>query len=287
MLVGARRARALAPRFRALSRALSSPAALVEVSYEGRVAVVTLNDPARLNALTEALGDALGAALRGLDGARAGAVVVAGAGGSFSAGGDLAFLRARAAAEPTANVATMRAFYARFLGPLRGCALPVVAAVEGAAVGAGAALATACDARVVARGARVGFTFAHLGIHCGMGSSYFLPRAVGPEAAARLLLTGDIASGEEMAALGWGALPPSDAPGAARAAAVALAARMAAGAPRAVRGMARTLRVAADAGLSAALEREALEQALCYAGADFREGVEAVAAKRRGVWTQF
>jgi hypothetical protein len=151
------------------------------------------------------MGDAFGAALLALDYRATGAVVLTGAGRAFSAGGDLAFLRARAQEAPLANAARMRAFYARFLRPLRACRVPVVAAVHGAAIGAGAALATAADVRCVAAGARVGFSFPQLGIHAGMGSTHFLPRAVGPGAAARLLLTGDAVGDPVGVALGVGA----------------------------------------------------------------------------------
>jgi enoyl-CoA hydratase len=270
-----------APR-RALSAAASQ---LVRIEIVDRVAIFTLNDPAKLNALTEPLGDAFGAAFASIDARAVGAVVLVGAGRAFSAGGDLDFLRARAAATRAANVATMRSFYARFLGPLRACEVPVVAAVHGAAVGAGACLATAADARVVSADARVGFTFAALGIHCGMGGSYFLPRVVGPGVAATMLLGGALESGAEMARVGWGAPAPDAA--STRAAAIALAARMAAGAPRAVRAMTRTLRDAGDAGLDAALAREAEAQADAYAGPDFARGVEAVATKTAAAWTQY
>jgi enoyl-CoA hydratase/carnithine racemase len=265
--------RVLASSYRRYSAASVEP--LVTVSYPSafpRVAVLCLNDGARLNALTEDMGDSFGAALSALDYRATGAVVLTGAGRAFSAGGDLAFLRARAAAAPLANASRMRDFYARFLRPLRACRVPVVAAVHGAAIGAGAALATAADVRCVAAGARVGFSFAQLGIHAGMGSTHFLPRAVGPGAAARLLLTGETVGADEAAALGWALRGGADD-------ALRLAAAMARGAPAAVRGMTRTLRAAADAGLQAALDREAHEQAACYATEDFRLGLHAVAAK--------
>jgi enoyl-CoA hydratase len=250
-----------------------------------RVAIITLNNPSKLNALTEAIGDELGAAFRALDPARVSAVVLTGAGAAFSAGGDLDFLRARAKAEPRANVATMVAFYKRFLLPLRRSPLPIVAAVNGAAVGAGACLASAADARVVAADARVGWTFTSgVAIHPGMGATHYLPQLVGPSAAAGLLLGGALVSGSRAAALGWG----EEAAGADACVerAVALAAQWAAAAPVAVRATAATLRAAADAGLEAALQREAEAQAACYAGPDFLEGVESVATKRKPVWTQ-
>ena len=272
--------------------AAASPLVTTELLASRRVCVVTLNDPARLNALTEPMGDAFARALAGLDLASVGAVVLRGAGDkAFSAGGDLEFLRARGAAPRAENVRTMLAFYARFLGPLRGCRVPVVAAVAGAAVGAGACLATAADCRVVASSARIGFTFPALGIHAGMGGTHFLPRVVGPGHAAHLLLSGEIVSGAAAARMGWaqgGEALGGDA-SAVVAAAVELAAKMAAGAPAAVRAMTRTLRAEGNHGLEEALEREAHAQARNYEGEDFRRGLEAVASKAMAPtqWTQW
>ena len=273
----------------AARRLFSTSSRLVTTTtLPSKVALITLNAPSKLNALTEAMGDELGAAFSALNPREVSAVVLTGAGGAFSAGGDLDFLRARARAAPAANVATMVAFYKRFLLPLRNCPLPIVCAVNGAAVGAGACLASAADARVVAADARVGWTFTSgVAIHPGMGATHYLPQLVGPAAAAALLLGGQLVTGARAVALGWG----EEAPAAGGAAAcvdraVAIAALWAAAAPVAVRATTATLRAAADVGLDAALQREAEAQALCYQGADFVEGVESVAAKRRAVWTQ-
>ena len=271
----------------ASARAAGSAAAVL-TTYDPalRVAVLTLSWPGRLNALTVALGEAFGAAFAALP-RGACAVVLTGGGGAFSAGGDLAFLRARAAAPPLENIATMRRFYAAYLSPLRGCALPVVAAVAGAAVGAGACLAGAADVRIAAARARIGYTFTSgVAIHPGMGATHYLPRAVGPAAAAELLAGGALVSGARARELGWAQhLVEEDE--AALPAAVQLAAGMARNAPLATRAALRTLRAAADAGLDAALKREAEAQALCYAGADCLEGLAAMAEKRAPVWTQY
>lgn len=269
-----------------MRRLFSTAPRLVTTHMMKTVAVVTLNCPSKLNALSESLGAALGAAFASLDPRLVHAVVLTGAGAAFSAGGDFDFLRARAKAPPAANVATMVSFYKRFLLPLRRCPLPVVAAVNGAAVGAGACLASAADARVVVADAKVGWTFTSVvAIHPGMGATFYLPKLVGPSAAAALLLGGQLVTGARAAALGWGE-EAVDA-GACMERAVALAAQWAAAAPVAVRATATTLRAAADVGLDAALQREAEAQAACYAGADFVEGVESVAAKRRPTWTQY
>ncbi len=119
-----------------------------------------------------------------------------------------------------------------------------------------------------------------------MGSTYFLPKLVGPQQAARLLLTGDVVSGEEAVRLGL-ALSAHDSEAELMDAAKALAHRIASQGPVAVRTAVRSLRAAADEGLDRALWREADAQAQCYAGPDLREGVEAVAGKRRPNFTQY
>ena len=255
-----------------------------------RVAIITLNDPARLNALTEKLGDEWGAIFKSIKLTDFGAVLITGAGRAFSAGGDLDFLRGRAKASPSANSTTMRDFYGLFLNPLRNCALPTIASVSGPAIGAGAALATAADVRIVSSAAKIGFTFPQLGIHCGMGSSFFLPKVVGSNNASRLLLTGEIVNGNEAANMGWGVLVDDSTDiegGSALKGAMEMASKIAAGAPMAIRGMTRTIRRNGDVGLIAALDREAAEQAACYATTDFIKGVEAVATKTKANWTNW
>jgi enoyl-CoA hydratase/carnithine racemase len=96
-----------------------------------------------------------------------GAVVVTGSGKAFSAGGDLAFLRRRSEDSGARNSNIMFKFYERFLC-VRKLPVPVIAAINGAAIGAGACFATACDMRVAAAGAKIGFTFPTLGLHPGM-----------------------------------------------------------------------------------------------------------------------
>jgi enoyl-CoA hydratase len=251
------------------------------------VAVVTLNDPKRLNALTVDMGAAFQAALRGIDWAAANAVVLTGAGRAFSAGGDLAFLTARSRDSPSRNAQIMRSFYERFVVTLRReVPVPVIAAINGPAIGAGLCLALGCDLRVAGAGAALGITFVGIGLHPGMGATHFLPRLVGPQVAARMCLTGETITGEEAARLGLVLEAVPGAPDDVLPRALDLAGRIAAQAPVAVRTATRTLRLAGDDGLDRALWREADAQAQCYAGPDLAEGVAAVAAKRRPSWRE-
>jgi len=207
------------------------------------------------------------------------AMVLRGAGRAFSAGGDLEFLLARSRDSPHNNARVMRDFYARFLG-VRRLPMPTIAAVNGPAVGAGLCVALACDLRVVAKSAKVGATFAKLGLHAGMGTTHFLPLAVGAQNANRLIFTGDLVSGAEFAAMG-GCLEAVDGDAEAVVArAVELASRKAASAPRALKASLLTVRHHQDLNLERALQREADAQAQSYASCDLVEGVNAAAEKR-------
>merc|ERR1712150_283760 len=235
--------------------------------------------PDKMNAMNLPLADAFGKVVATLvaDPSPYGAVVVTGAGSSFSAGGDLYWLRKRHEEAPNKNAQIMREFYNRFLC-VRQIPLPVVAAINGPAIGAGLCFAMACDVRVAAKTAKLGFTFVGLGIHPGMGATHFVANAAGAETAARLLLTGDIISGAEAKDLGIVSQVAEDGPAAVEAA-MAVAARMAAQAPIAVRATVLSLRRRQDDGLDCALQREADAQATCYNSSDFLEGLDAVEQK--------
>mmetsp|Transcript_64822 Transcript_64822/g.153243 ORF Transcript_64822/g.153243 Transcript_64822/m.153243 type:complete len:191 (-) Transcript_64822:400-972(-) len=143
------------------------------------VKILRLNAPKHLNALTPEMGDQFRERVNELMNVPSlRAVVLVGAGRAFSAGGNLEMLRAMCDDATINNSATMRAFYDRFLC-IRRLPVPTLAAVNGHAIGAGLALACACDMRVVSETANVGLTFAKLGLHAGMGSTHFLPKIMG------------------------------------------------------------------------------------------------------------
>jgi len=264
--------------FRIGSRRCNSsgpPSVLAE--QVGRVMKITLNRPAVMNAQTAEMGDRL-TEIVGDIGSKygsVGAVVVTGAGRAFSAGGDLKFLEERHHDTPSRNAQLMRQFYQRFLN-IRNLQVPVVAAINGPAVGAGLCFALACDVRIARPDAKLGVTFVGLNLHPGMGCTHFLPKIVGPQVAARMLLTGELVTGEQAYREGLVAALDEDPV----AAAMAMASRMATQGPAAVRACVRTLRNQGDEGLEAALWREADAQAQCYPTADLMEGVSAVREKR-------
>jgi enoyl-CoA hydratase/carnithine racemase len=162
--------------------------------------------------------------------------------------------------------------------------LPVVAAVQGAAVGGGLGLALTADFRVAGPSSRFTANFALLGFHQGFGLSETLPRLVGQQAAAELLYTGRRLGGEEAHGLGLcDRFVVSD--DEIRAAATALAGEIAAAGPLAVRSIRATLRAGLVERVTAAMAHELSEQERLQRTDDFREGVAAVAARRPANFT--
>jgi enoyl-CoA hydratase/carnithine racemase len=256
---------------------------MVDVAITGRVARVTLNDAKRKNAMSEAMADSFAEAMGTLrDDDDIAAVVVTGAGDAFSAGGDLAMLERLQRSSYAEARAHMLGFYARFLSILD-LEVPVVAAINGPAIGAGLAMAIAADVVVCAKDAPLAFNFVGLGLHPGMGCTYFLPRRTSSQQASELLYTGRRFTGADAAA--WGLCAEACADGAACVdKATAIANAIAAQSSHAVRQLKRTLGVDRQA-LRAALEREASAQAESYASADFAEGIRALRERRPARFT--
>jgi enoyl-CoA hydratase/carnithine racemase len=211
------------------------------------------------------------------------AVVVTGKGRAFSAGGDLEFLAERAKDTPSRNAEIMMKFYERMM-ILRRLPVPTVAAINGPAIGAGLALSLLCDLRVASESANMSFSFTKLGLHPGMGSTFFLPKIVGHQQASNLLLTGDRIDGTEAAKIGLvlKAVPEEKV----LEEATVLATKIANNGPVAVRSLIRTLRMHNDIGLEGALRREADSQAASYASKDFVEGLAAFHERREPRFVQ-
>jgi enoyl-CoA hydratase len=175
----------------------------LRVERRDRVAVLVLDDPERRNALTAGLVDEIIAAMDAAEGDDGiGAVVVTGAPPAFCSGADVGNLAALSGDDGSAARDTsLPGIYEGFLRVLRS-PLPTVAAVNGPAVGAGFNLALACDVRIAGAGARFDARFLQIGIHPGGGHAWLLERAVGPQAAAAMVLFGERVDGARAAELG-------------------------------------------------------------------------------------
>jgi enoyl-CoA hydratase/carnithine racemase len=242
------------------------------------VATITLDNPERRNALDAEHAAALVDAVAGLRADRTvRCVVLTASGSAFCSGADLGAFRAEQTTGVLGRREMLGRYYRAFLD-IRDLAVPTIAAVNGAAIGACLNLALCCDIRLAATSARFGATFVRLGIHPGGGATYLLTRLIGPALAAELLLTAEIVDAERALTMGLVNRVVADAELAG--AAAAMAATIAGNAPAVVRATKRALRVAVDADLAAALEVEGLAQAASQEGEDAAEGWTAFRERR-------
>jgi 2-(1,2-epoxy-1,2-dihydrophenyl)acetyl-CoA isomerase len=250
--------------------------------YETRdaVATLTLNRPERLNALGDSLREDLqDAVTRAAEDPGVRAIVITGAGKGFCAGGDVKAMNERkeqGAARPLLErVAPGRD---RTVLALREAPKPVIAAVNGAAAGAGMNLALACDIRLASTAARFSQAFVKRGLHPDWGGTYFLPRVVGVARAAELIWTGEVIDAQE--ALRLGIVSAVHPPEELLPATYALARKIAAGPPLAIRLAKRAIYHNLECDLRQALEFETFAQNVCYETEDAREGIRAFVEKR-------
>lgn len=230
----------------------------------------------RRNAMTEQMTEAWVEAVAELAADRSvRAVVVTGEGTAFCSGGDLSWIES-GGSDVDALRTRMLAFYRSWLS-IRELEVPVLAAVNGPAIGAGLCLALACDLRYAAPTARFGAPFAALGMHPGMAASYLLPEAIGLPRAREMFYTGKIVPAEEAAAIGLinGVLPAETLV----ADVVATAEKVATMAPVAVRLTKQALRHGPRSYVEA-LDWEALAQPVTMSTADMREGLKAQGERR-------
>ncbi len=242
------------------------------------VAVLTLDNPDQRNAMSPEMTASWVRAVDALaKDATVRVVVVTGAGSAFCSGGNTDWI----SSEPDATVDDLRTrmmpFYRAWLS-IRRLEVPTVAAINGPAIGAGLALALACDLRYTTESARMGVPFVGLGMHPGMATTYLLPDAVGDAAARDLLLTGRLVRGPE--ALRLGLVSEVMDSGAFEETVLARARGIAATAPIASKLTTLVLRHGGHRDLESALQWEALAQPVTLATADLHEGVAAARERR-------
>lgn len=214
------------------------------------------------------------------------AVVLTGAGSAFSAGGNVKDMVDRTGmfgGSPYELRDGYRGGIQRIPRALYHCEVPVVAAVNGPAVGAGCDLAVMCDLRVASSRAWFAESFVQLGIIPGDGGAWLLTKAIGPARAAEMALTGDRVKADQ--ALEWGLVNQVVEPENLLDAAHALAARVAKNPPHSVRMAKKLLRESQHQSLESLLELSAAMQALAHHTQDHREALEAFGDKRPGEYT--
>lgn len=255
--------------------------ATVLVAQSGPVRTLTLNRPAALNSFTAAMHGELMAAL---DAAAADTatrcLVLTGAGRGFCAGQDLS--DPAMGADADVGDVVMR-LYRPLVLRLRGLPMPVVAAVNGVAAGAGANIALGCDLVIAARSASFIQAFSKIGLVPDAGGTWLLPRLVGRAQALGLAMLGDKLGATDAERLGliWRCIDDAELAGAVQ----TLATRLAAMPTRALVATRQAMDVAQHLDLNAALAEEARVQGQLGAAHDSKEGVAAFGAKRAPVFT--
>jgi enoyl-CoA hydratase/carnithine racemase len=243
------------------------------------VATITLSRPDRLNALTFAVYEELRdtfAALDHDDSVRA--VVLTGEGRAFCSGGDVEDIIGELFSRDMRGLLAFTRVTGALIRNIRALRKPVIAAINGTAVGAGAVMAIASDFRIASTTAKIGFIFPKVGLSgADMGAAYLLPRIVGLGRASELLFLGDVIGAEE--ALRLGLFGRVVAPDECLPAARALAARLASGPAFAHAMTKQMLESEVAMTLDQAIEAEAQAQAICMQHADFRTAYDAWVAK--------
>lgn len=251
---------------------------------DGAVARLTLNRPDHANAMTMEMGRELAEAVRVVrDDSEVRVLVLTGAGKFFCAGADMAEFDRLQSSQPSEVEEAVRAFL-EAIGEMHQLPVPVIARINGDAYGGGVGLALACDLRVMAVDARMGFTFSRVGLSgADAGVTYFLPRIIGPTRAAEILLLGKVLSGEEAMQMGivHRAAGSEDLDDVVN----DFVEHLAAGPPLATRYTKDGLTNSLARSLEEEFDFEARAQTACMMSEDHKEGVKAFQEKRAPIFT--
>jgi len=242
------------------------------------VATIMLNRPEVLNALNAKSSEELGMAIEeaGTD-AAVRVLIITGAGRGFCAGGDMKDLPV-SAGNMVASTEALESWH-KILLSIRRLEKPVIAAINGVAVGGGLDLALMCDIRIASENARFGEAYVRVGGVPDSGGTYLLPRLIGAARACEMLFTGDMIDAREAERIGLvNKMVPADK---LQSATGELAARIAAGPPLSIGLTKRAIYMGANQDIESALRYIALITGLCLQTDDASEGIKAFAEKRR------
>jgi 2-(1,2-epoxy-1,2-dihydrophenyl)acetyl-CoA isomerase len=250
---------------------------VISIDAGTRVATLTLNRPDKLNSFTSTMHEELSEALDQVEGSNARALVITGAGRGFCAGQDLADLDFTPGAMTNLG-ALIDQHFNPLVRRLQALPLPVIAAVNGIAAGAGANLAMACDLIVAARSASFVQAFVKIGLLPDSGGTWLLPRRVGEARALGLALTGDKLGAEQAEAWGlvWKVVDDEQL----QSAALKLATQLAQQPAKAIAAIKSAIRAAANNTLDQQLDLERDAQRELGDSHDYAEGVAAFKEKR-------
>ena len=254
-------------------------------TVDNLIATITLNRPETLNALTPGMRISFKAALdlaENDDNVRV--IIITGTGKGFCSGGDVkAMNEARKSGKASVLEDKIDPIRDKIVLAMRDSTKPLIAAVNGAAAGAGMNIALACDIRIAADTAKFGETFSKRGLHPDWGGTYFLPRVIGMAKACELIWSGRMISAHE--ALELGIVSQLEAPDTLMTATLDMANSFAAGPPIAIRMAKRAMHRSMDSTLREALEFETYAQNICSSTQDAKEGIAAFVEKREPIFT--
>lgn len=253
----------------------------IEVRFEGRLAILTLNRPEKRNAISFELIDDLVRALEEVSASDAIVLIVTGAGKAFCSGMDLDNLKSLLGRTPEQNVEDSRTMV-RLFRSLYECPIVTIAAVNGPAIAGGTGLALLCDFTLAVPDAKFGYTEVRIGFVPAIVSTFLL-RQVGEKQARDLLLTGRIFGAEEAFRLGLvnEIVPAENLMSRSR----HLAALLMENSPASLKATKQLLNDHARAELDTQIEKAIRENAAVRTTADFREGISSFLEKRKPVWT--
>ncbi|MDF3819349.1 enoyl-CoA hydratase/isomerase family protein [Leptospira sp. 96542] len=248
-----------------------------ETTEDGDIVSIFLNNPTSRNSMTWKMGEEFFSLIQSISKSKElpRAVILSGKNDVFCAGGDLNLLRSFSEKSFKKNRRDMRKFYGFFLS-IRNLPIPVIAALNGHAIGAGLSLAFACDLRIFAKDGKYSFNFVRLGIHPGMGSSFLAPELLGKSLGARLLITGETFGGEFAKEVGLAYEVAEKSAVYERA--KELARSLTKSAPLAQRELKKNLYSWKT--LDRALQKEAESQARNFISEDFKETIQSILDKR-------
>ena len=252
----------------------------IEYAVAGPISTITLNRPERKNPLTFEMYAELRDYFTSLVAGPVKVVIVTGAGDNFCSGGDVHEIIGPLTTRDMPGLLEFTRMTGDLVKAMRACPQPIVSAIDGICMGAGAIIAMASDFRLATARSKTAFLFTRVGLAgCDMGACSMLPRIIGQGRAAELLYTGRSMSGEE--AERWGFMTRLCEPASLLAEARTLASDLAAGPTFAHAMTKKMLQQEWNMGVDEAIEAEAQAQAICMATNDFKRAYDAFVAKQK------
>lgn len=253
------------------------------VQYEAKdgIATITFNKPESLNALDEEIGFAFKKKIEEIKkDSSIRVLIITGSGRAFSSGGNLDMLELRTHKSFAENKKELKKFYQLFLS-IKTLSIPVIAAINGAAVGAGFCLALACDLRYAASTAKMGANFSKLGLAPGMGGTYLITKLAGGSAAAEILYFGELFTAQK--ALEWGLINEVVEENLLEYV-QKIAKKIASNGPISIAKIKKGIQMAETLTLETLFDYDSESQAQCFTTQDIKEGIAAVREKRNPVF---